>query len=117
MTYILSAGGNPNPVSPDNTLPSPLHYAVSEGYRDCAQTLVEAGANVNAFIITDKVCQNRMYHSMFINCSFVFLYDKTALTPLDYAQDYPEIKELLLSNNALPGKDIDVPKPPEEEEE
>uniref|UniRef100_A0A1X7VBH3 Uncharacterized protein n=2 Tax=Amphimedon queenslandica TaxID=400682 RepID=A0A1X7VBH3_AMPQE len=96
LMYILSAGGNPSPVSPDTSVPSPLHYAVSEGYKDCAQILIEAGANVNAFIITEK--------------------DESPLTPLDYATDYPEIKELLLSNNALPGKDIDVPKPEGEEE-
>ena len=59
LTYILSAGGNPNPVSPDTSVPSPLHYAVSEGYKDCAQILIEAGANVNAFIITEKVSQNK----------------------------------------------------------
>lgn len=54
LMYILAAGGDPNPPSSeDSTVPSPLHYAVSEGFTDCVQLLIEADANVNTYIISD----------------------------------------------------------------
>ena len=36
---------------------SPLHYAVSEEYTECAALLLGAGANVNSYIITEEVSQ------------------------------------------------------------
>jgi ankyrin repeat protein len=95
LSFLLRAGGNPN--SPTTKVPSPLHYAVAEGYKDCAVLLLNAGADVNSYIVSEET--------------------GGPLTPLDYANDYPEIIEILQAKNGLYGKDITLPEVEEESTE
>ena len=110
---------DPNPCANNTSAPSPLHFAAAGRHVDCAQLLIDAGANINAVLISAEVrlwCTN-LFHCFGVVCAF--LDQGPALSPLNYAEDNNELKELLVSNGALSGSEIKLApavSPPEKEE-
>ena len=54
LQYILASAYDPNAQS-EGGIASPLHFAVSGGNKDCVQLLLEAGAKINAVMVTEEV--------------------------------------------------------------
>lgn len=57
LQYILASAYDPNAQSESGEA-SPLHFAVSGGNKDCVQLLLEAGAKINAVMVTEEVRMN-----------------------------------------------------------
>lgn len=110
LQYLLMAACHPNPCENNRSAPSPLHFATTGGHMDCAQLLIDAGANINAVLLSEEVCLwwiNPFYRFSSV-IPIVFL-QGTVLSPLDYAEENNELKLLLESNGALPGSEITLP--------
>ena len=56
LQYLLMAECHPNPCENNRSAPSPLHFAATGGHVDCAQLLIDAGADVNAVLLSAEVC-------------------------------------------------------------
>ena len=55
LQYLLVSGCDPNILSEQQGVASPLHFAVSGGNKDCVQLLLDAGAKVNSAMVTEEV--------------------------------------------------------------
>ena len=56
LQYLLMAECDPNPCENNTSAPSPLHFAAAGKHMDCAQLLIDAGANINAVLVSAEVC-------------------------------------------------------------